>query len=659
MSGAGVKKRPGGHGRAVKTEVDARTTDAPDLTGDEWLDGGTALQVMKATSAGVSLEDSQMWGAGALGEDGWSTKGFVRPPMPMDGLWITYINSNVLRQCARAYFATVDAFGAVVEPILNPEAEDFEAKLAALVFEERVYLFEQGKSKKDPVWPEGADLEKQKSEYMARLRQEMAGCRVWAKTVVDEGRSLVYLRSRIRDEWVGLGNAAIEVMRDLNDKPSRFAWVSMLRLAPTKQDEEPIEVAEKLRVGLSILTRKVWRRFRKWAQVLESGKEVWFKEYGDPRIMSRRTGEYFKDEQAWEKHLADNQSADADVAADQEATEIYHFLVPDSRSVWGVPMWYGAIRSVAGSIAAEEVNLVFFDGSAIPPYAVLVNGGKLKSGADTVIAEHFKKLRGRKNRHKVLILEALPPKSKGAVNAGSTGKVEIVFERLYQQSEATFLEYDETNRDKAAETLRVPRILRGAAGDYNRATASAALTMFENMVAGPTRAEWDDEFDGFLRDREYRLVRMRSRSPITRDPETQAKIVEILSKAGGLVPGEVRDQAADILNAELPEIDEPWTKQPMLMTLAGIQPGGAGAGEGGEGIAGPGVTEGTDPSRINEAVNRLVAFQQAIADAQKGGVQLRGGGGDGDDQVLRMEIPWAEMQRIVQPDPEAPPDTEL
>ena len=655
---SGPRKTGGGGRHGGNAEVAARTTDGPDRTGDDWLDGGTALQVMKATSAGVDMEDTNLWGAEALGEDGWSEKGFVRPPMPMDGLWITYINSNVLRQCARAYFATVDAFGAVVEPILNPEAEDFEKKLAELVFEERVYLYEQGKSKDEPRWPEGDDLETQKAEYLNRLRMELAGCRVWIKTVVDKGRSLVYLRSRIRDEWVGLGNAAIEVMRDLGGRPSRFGWVSMLRLAPTKLDEQPVEVEEKLRVGLKILTRKVWRRFRRWAQVLESGKEIWFKEYGDPRIMSRRTGEYFEDEAAWKKHLvnAAEFSMDGDEhKPDIEATEIYHFSVPDSRSVWGSPMWYGAIRSVLGSTAAEDVNLVFFDGSAIPPYAVLVNGGKLKSGADQVIAEHFKKLRGRKNRHKVLILEAMPPKSKGGVNAGATGKVEIVFERLYQQDEATFLKYDEANRDKASETMRVPRILRGATGDFNRATASAALTMFENMVAGPTRAEWDDEFDGFLRDREYRLVRMRSRSPITRDPETQAKIVDLLSKAGGLTPGEVRDQAADILNAELPEIDEPWTKQPMLMTLAGIQPSGAGAPGAGD-VTGPELTAGTDPARLNEAVNRLVALRSAIDEARKGGVHLRGG--VGEEQTLRMEISWDEMQRIVEPEPEAGPGDE-
>jgi len=613
-------------------------------TGDSWLDGGTPLQVMKALSVGV--EDTQMWGAEALGEDTWAERGFVAPPMPMDGLWVVYVNSNVLRQCMAAYFSTVDAFGAAVVPVLSPDAEDFEEKLADLVFEDRVWLYEQGELKDAPVYPEGDDLETAKTAYMARLRFETASCRVWMRNCVDKGRSLVYLRSRIRDEWVGLGNAAVEVMRDAGDEegaggPARFQWVSMLRLRPTKQDEQAVEVQEKIRVGLRIETRGVWRRFRRWAQVLESGREIWFREYGDPRIMSRATGKYFEDREAWESHLRE---LGRDEETDHEATEIYHFVIPDSRSVWGFPLWFGGLRSVMGSTAMEDTNLLHFSESGIPPYVVLVNGGKLKSGAADVIAEHFKGLKGRKGRHKMLVIEALPPKSKGGVNAGSTGKVEIVLERLFQPDEAAFIKYDQENRDKAAETMRVPRILRAAGGDYNRATAMSALTMFENMVAGPLREAWDDEFDTFCRDRGYRLVRTRSRSPITRDPETQAKIVDILAKAGGLVPGEVREQAADILNAELPEIHKAWTKQPMLFTLAGIAPDGDGAAEG-AGVQGTQATRGVDPGRLNEAVNRVVALRNALADGLDGAEALRNAAG-GED-VVRLEIPWAEMVRMV------------
>jgi hypothetical protein len=75
-----------------------------------------------------------------------------------------------------------------------------------------------------------------------------------------------------------------------------------------------------------------------------------------------------------------------------------------------------------------------------------------------------------------------------------------------------------------------------------------------------------------LADMGIRFWRLRSNSPVTRDPAAMADIVRGLVNANILTPEEGRQLAGDVFNREFKKINAPWVKQPVSLTLAGIQP---------------------------------------------------------------------------------------
>ena len=87
------------------------------------------------------------------------------------------------------------------------------------------------------------------------------------------------------------------------------------------------------------------RRFRRFVQVFE-GQLVYFKEFGDPRIVSRKTGRAFPS-------VAELTGANPD---DGPATEMLHFAIHNPRSSYGVPRWIGNLPSVLGSRQSEETG---------------------------------------------------------------------------------------------------------------------------------------------------------------------------------------------------------------------------------------------------------------------------------------------------------------
>ena len=205
--------------------------------------------------------------------------------------------------------------------------------------------------------------------------------------------------------------------------------------------------------------------------------------------------------------------------------------------------------SVLGSRHSEEVNFLYFENKSVPPLALLVSGGKIGANSVERIKDFIgNEIRGKRNFHKILVVEAEGKNPMAGMNPPSTIRLELKPLTDAQQSDALFQKYDERNGEKVGAAFRVPPILRGETKDFNNR---------QFMIPELHSALWI----------------FRSLAPITRDPEKLAKVVESLSKANGLVPADVRKIAEEILNMQLPEILLGWTKQPIALTLAGMAPG--------------------------------------------------------------------------------------
>ncbi len=523
---------------------------------------GGAHALLKAVILGARPPDPASTpggeGIGAL----FGAAGALDPPYDPEALCLLFEHSNSLRQNVDAYATNIDGFGHRLEPAIDFDADDADRRVGECIYIERLAARERGDLPAESMLEASPEeIQARRRELVQLARGERARLAAFFEACSFD-HSFVQLRRRTRQDLEVTGNAYWEVLRNAKGEIARLVYVPSYTMRLLPLDAEPVDAAESARVSPVTVERvPVRQRMRRFVQILY-GQRTFFRQLGDPRVVSRTTGEAFPS-------LEQLRAARPD---DGPATEILHFAIPSPRSPYGVPRWVGTLLAVMGSRQMEEVNFLYFENKSVPPLALLVSGGKL-SEASVPRIERFieENLKGKANFHKVLILEA-----EGAASASDAARAKIELRPLTdaQQHDALFQQYDERNIDKVGSSFRLPRLLRGDSRDFNRAVADAQLRFAEDQVFQPERDEFDFIINRkLLADMGIRFWRFRSQTPVTRDPERMTDMVEKLVRVGVLTPEEGRVLASDIFNREFAKLGADWTKRPITLTLAGIQTG--------------------------------------------------------------------------------------
>jgi len=104
-----------------------------------------------------------------------------------------------------------------------------------------------------------------------------------------------------------------------------------------------------------------------------------------------------------------------------------------------------------------------------------------------------------------------------------------------------------------------------------RASAIVGKAFAEQQVFQPERDREDNMINRKIMPAlDFKYVEFRTRAPIMRDPLSLTEMVSTLVKVGVLTPEEGREIAEDIFNKDFTRIKEPWVKQPLVLTLAGV-----------------------------------------------------------------------------------------
>jgi PBSX family phage portal protein len=493
----------------------------------------------------------------------WTSVGAIEPPYDPASLVRLFEHSNALRQNVDAYGANIEAFGSRFEPVVDLDAADAREQVADALFQHR--QFEAGPARR-AAEPTDEEIDAALEEMALDMRREKAALGTFFEFCSME-TSFVELRKRTRQDVETTGNGYWEVLRNGLGRVAQFVYLPTHTMRLLPQDSTATEFDQVVRVSaLHHAKVKVRRKFRRFCQVW-NGVEVFFKEFGDPRVLGARSGKFYL-------------SRDAMKAEDEtqvEATEVFHFKIHSSRSPYGVPRWMGALLAVLGSRYSEEVNLLYFDNKSVPPLAVLVSGGRVsKDAVERIKTFVQQQVKGRSNFHSILIIDA---ESAGGADFANSGRMKIDLKPLTgsQHSDGLFQAYDERNMDKVGMTFRLPRMLRGDVRDFNRATAEAALSFAETQVFSPERENFDHWMNRWvLSDLGVRYWRFRSNAPTLRDPTALSATIAQLCAAGVLTPEEARALAEGVFNREFKRLSAEWTQQPITLTLAGIQTGGDG-----------------------------------------------------------------------------------
>jgi PBSX family phage portal protein len=492
----------------------------------------------------------------------FGASGALEPPYDPEVLCLLLEHSNALRQNVDAYATNIDGFGHRFDPAIDFEADDADRRIGECIYLERLAAQGRGETPGEvELEPTPDEVKERRRELVQLARAERARLNTFFEACSFE-HSFVELRRRTRQDLEVTGNAYWEVLRNAQGEIARLVYVPSYTMRLLPLDPAPVAVEEQLRISPVTLERVASRqRVRRFVQV-QYAQRTFFKGLGDPRVVSRTTGEVF----------ASSDELQAARPDDGPATEIVHFAIPSPRSPYGIPRWVGAMLAVMGSRSMEEVNYLYFENKSVPPLALLVSGGKLSEASIPRIERFIEEnIRGKANFHKILILEA-----EGAGSASDAAKAKIELRPLTeaQQKDALFQDYDERNIDKVGGAFRLPRLLRGDSRDFNRAVADAQLRFAEDQVFQPERDEFDYVINKrLLGDMGIRFWRFRSQTPVTRDPERMTDMVEKLVRVGVLTPEEGRVLASDIFNREFAKLGADWTKRPITLTLAGIQTG--------------------------------------------------------------------------------------
>jgi PBSX family phage portal protein len=367
----------------------------------------------------------------------------------------------------------------------------------------------------------------------------------------NEGQNFTLLSQDMQDDKETCGAGYVEIVRNGEGRICEMYLLPAYQIRLTDRDKTETEYAQAVRNadGQYEDIPRI-KRFRRFVQLVD-GKKIFFKEFGDPRVISSATG----------KEVG---------KPERPATEVLMFKIRSGYTLYGVPRWIGQLISTVGARKAEEINYAYFDNKAIPPLVVMVSGGAMAEKCVKRLEELFEHdLKGQANFHKALILEALPAEV-GEVAGEKFGHVTISIKSLteFMQKDALFMEYGRENVKMVRSAFRLPPIYVGLTDDYTRATALESIQVAETQVFQPEREAFAYQINSTIMSNlkinywSFKLI-----APRTTDYPTIVNALASIKEAQPV--GLLQEAAAELLGKRVREIDEELYGTPLGVLMAG------------------------------------------------------------------------------------------
>jgi len=575
--------------------------------------------IKKAADKGGAVPEGQAKNAE---EAAWTGLPIIPTPLPVLGLVHWYERSAILRPNVAAMVSNVTGFGWKLTPTLDLEAEEAAEEVETAMWLHRLAQWEAavealppGEDEPEPPEPPEADeVEETLKEWKRKARQEFAQLQVKLDAMCFE-YDFAELNARQETGQNVVGWGTWEVIRAKRSrKIVRLKHVEpwTLRLTPVGA---PVTVEESVPVSkVHYTTIPVSRRFR---QVIQHDMDVvWLKEFGDPRVMSPKSGRFYKTE-------AELLRKEPDVTA--QANEVLWFADYAIGTPYGRPPWSGISPGVRGSRLASDNTVDDLLNSSVPRGLLLMNDARFGKSAVPELKAFFNANHG-KVRNRLAVVEAST--STTISQGGATGTIEYIPLTSSQHSDATFLAYQEATALDASAQFGIPPVLTGRTKEYNKATSEAAKEAAEESTFRPKRGRFDGAINRKLfRDMGVRFWKFESKGSTRSDPDKIASLLLGAVKEGALTPAEARPVLEKLLGIDLMSEAGPWQRQPKEFTLAGIQPPedttadeatGDESDADDDGEAEPPDTEdgaqGADEGQTERSLAKFVALMQKKAD---------------------------------------------
>lgn len=185
-------------------------------------------------------------------------------------------------------------------------------------------------------------------------------------------------------------------------------------------------------------------------------KKVFFKRFGDTRVMNKHTGEF----------------DDSTPLADR-ATEIIHRKIHHPASEWyGIPRWLSAAPAILMNRKVQVWNLNFVQNDAAWPVAIVAENAELSADSQRMLKEMIERQgKGVSGAGRVLILQA---NKKHPAQRGTDTRIRVEKLAMGLQDDGSFLELQRKNEEEIRETFGIGALFLGSAADLNRASAAVS-----------------------------------------------------------------------------------------------------------------------------------------------------------------------------------------
>lgn len=405
---------------------------------------------------------------------------------------------------------------------------------------------------------------------------------------VNEKESLYDLRRKIRRDRSVTRLGYVEVIRDstlepisgtsqfqVNPKPNRFYHIPSTHMRVTYLGPEEIPVTVQLPRNGKLVQVTIKQRFRRFARRNPRTNELtWFKEFGDPRTIDAKIGNFMK----W---TLDDQGKIVDTEkTDNPGTEIWWFRDAIAGEVYGVPRWISVIWDITGRYQAKWINFDHLDQGAIPPGFFTTSGGKLSTNSKNEFNKILQEIRDPQFFNRFFFLE-MDPDINYDLNGGAGSKLpKIEYHKLRdpQHEDLMNKDYLGGTKEDIRQVFRIPPVLTGIAGNDTFASAYVSMEVAESQVFQPAKDSDDAKWTAELIQNELGIYnwKLRTRPGKIGDKETFYKAVGAMSRAGALTINDVRELSNQLLGTSFAPFkgqvyDEPKTLVDALASLGMVK----------------------------------------------------------------------------------------
>lgn len=449
----------------------------------------------------VQLSEQEVYNAGD----------WITPPNDLRGLRNLVKNSTILPQCIRAYKNNIAGFGIGVRYI-----EDGEET------------------------PEKAAEYSRAQEIIELLNIEQDTKEVFEDIV------------EARETY---GIAYLEVIRNVAGEVVQIDFIKDTPSVSKTRPLEPYIPTTYYHHGQQIERKK---RYCKYKQMI-GGKTVYFREFGDPRIMDSRDGKYLEEGETLE--------------LEHQANEIMEFAI--GTEAYGEVRWIGQVLGVDGSRKAESLNNNYFENGRHTPLMIMIKGGTLTDDSFEKLQNYMNEIKGAAGQHAFIILET--ESTDGRTDFDQQDKPEIEVKDLANilQKDELFQGYLDNNRRKVQSAFQLPDLYVGYTTDFNRATAQTAQEVTEEQVFQPERKSLAWAINNrLLNGYQFQYVEAYFLEPDISNPDDLYKLLTVCNNAGGLTPNKAKQIIFEAYGETAEDYEGDWGDTPLAYNKS--QGGGMG-----------------------------------------------------------------------------------